>query len=74
MAGKHRGPTLKSRKSRVTRFALDAATERAFQRLVKAECRSIGNMATVLITEALQARMKRKPGPSTGIRALRAQS
>jgi hypothetical protein len=60
MPGKHRGP---SRSGKVTtnmsRFTLDPPIERAFQAMVLREQRSVANMASVLITEAIEARLRR---------------
>lgn len=62
MPGKHRGPTLKGHVPRMYRFALTPEEHKAFEAMAFRERRSLGNMATVLIAEALHARAEKEKG------------
>jgi len=60
MPGKHRGESRRGKAAGLTRYTLDRAIMRELQAMAAAERRSLANMVSVLVTEALVARKRAK--------------
>lgn len=60
MAGKHRGSSHRGKTSHLSRLTLDPMIEKTVQHMAAAEQRSLGNMLSVLVTEAVDERLRRK--------------
>jgi hypothetical protein len=60
VSGKHRGPLTKDKINRFSRITLDKTISDLLYEMAEREQRSVGNLISVLVTEAIQARIKRE--------------